>query len=44
MDDETVSVKGLGQEVAESVLLLAIGVLTVGGYVGVVMALLRMAH
>lgn len=44
MDDETVSVKSLGQEVAESVLLLAIGVLTVGGYVGVVMALLRMAH
>ncbi|HEY8200602.1 MAG TPA: hypothetical protein VII47_04545 [Actinomycetota bacterium] len=49
MDNETevapVKVLGpLGQEVAESVLLLMIAALTLGGYVGVVMALLRVAH
>jgi hypothetical protein len=34
----------LNREVAESLLLLAITVLTLGGYVGVVMALVRVAH
>jgi hypothetical protein len=34
----------LGREVAESVLLLMIAVLTLGGYVGVVMALVRVAR
>ena len=37
-------VKTLQQEVAESFLLLAITVLTLGGYVGVVMTLVRVAH
>ena len=45
MDEtEVVPVKTLNQEVAESVLLLMITVLTIGGYVGVVMALVRVAH
>lgn len=41
---EVAPVKTLNQEVAESLLLLAITVLTLGGYVGVVMALVRVAH
>ena len=42
MNEETT--RELGREVAESLLLLAICVLTLGGYVGVVMALVRAAH
>jgi hypothetical protein len=41
---EVAPVKTLNREVAESLLLLAITVLTLGGYVGVVMALVRAAH
>ena len=41
---EVAPVKTLSREVAESLLLIAITVLTVGGYVGVVMALVRVAH
>lgn len=40
---EEAPAKTLAQEVAESVLLLMITVLTLGGYVGVVMALVRAA-
>jgi hypothetical protein len=41
---EVAPAKTLNREVAESLLLLAITVLTLGGYVGVVMALVRVAH
>jgi hypothetical protein len=44
MDDEIEVARPLNRDVAESVLLLMIAVLTLGGYVGVVMALVRVAR